>query len=103
MARAHAIKVEGAVVEALPNQTYRVELPNGHRIVAFVTGRARLSFARLTPGATADISLFRIQQGEFHFKDSAGQVELGGTRLDPVAVIRNGLRYACSAAAPLVA
>jgi len=37
-------------VEVLPNQTYRVELANGHRLVAFVTGKARLSFARLAPG-----------------------------------------------------
>src|SRR6266702_730267 len=57
----------------------------------------------LAPGATADISLFRLQQGEFHFQDSAGQVELGGSRLDPVAVIRNGRRYTCSAATPLPA
>ena len=50
MARTDAIKVEGAVVEVLPNQTYRVELANGHRVLAFVTGKARLSFARLAPG-----------------------------------------------------
>jgi len=37
-------------VEVLPNQTYRVELANGHRVLAFVTGKTRLSFARLTPG-----------------------------------------------------
>jgi len=63
-------------------------------------GRAN-ELGTLTPGATADISLFRLQQGEFTFRDSAGQAELGGTRLDPVAVIRNGVRYACSAAPPL--
>jgi translation initiation factor IF-1 len=50
VARTDAIKVEGAVVEVLPNQTYRVELANGHRVVAFVTGKARLSFGRLSPG-----------------------------------------------------
>ncbi len=44
MARTDAIEVEGAVVEALPNGTYRVELPNGHRVLAYVTGKARLSF-----------------------------------------------------------
>ena len=63
-------------------------------------GRAH-ELGTLAPGATADISLFRIQQGEFRFQDSAGQAELGGTRLDPVAVIRNGRRYTCSAAPPL--
>jgi dihydroorotase len=50
----------------------------------------------LSPGAAADISLFRLVDGEFHFKDSAGDDELGATRLDPVSVIRNGRPYACS-------
>lgn len=50
MARADGIQVEGLVVEVLPNRTYRVELANGHRVKAFVTGRARLNFARMAPG-----------------------------------------------------
>ena len=50
MAGDDAIEVEGAVVEVLPNKTYRVELDNGHRVLAFVTGRARMSFARLALG-----------------------------------------------------
>ena len=47
MSREDAFKVEGAVVEALPNLTYRVELANGHRLLAFVAGKARMSLARL--------------------------------------------------------
>ena len=50
MAREGAIEVEGAVVEVLPNRMYRVELANGHRLLAFVAGKARLSFAGLAPG-----------------------------------------------------
>jgi translation initiation factor IF-1 len=50
MARTSGIEVEGIVVEALPNTTYRVELANGHRLLAFVAGKARLSFARLAHG-----------------------------------------------------
>ena len=57
MARDGAIKVEGAVVEALPNSMYRVELANGHRLVAFVPGKARLSFARLAPGDRVQLEL----------------------------------------------
>ena len=45
-----AFKVEGVVIEALPNGTYRVELANGHRLLAFVAGRAKKSFAGLKPG-----------------------------------------------------
>jgi len=50
MSRTDAIEVEGIVVEALPNKTYRVELANGHRLLAFVPGRARMSFVRLGLG-----------------------------------------------------
>jgi len=41
MAGERAFQVEGVVIEALANGTYRVELPNGHRFLGFVTGRAR--------------------------------------------------------------
>jgi translation initiation factor IF-1 len=57
MARKGAIEVEGAVVEVLPNRTYRVELANGHRLLAFVTGKAKLSFARLMPGDKVRLEL----------------------------------------------
>ena len=50
MAGESAFKVEGLVVEALPNGTYRVELSNGHKVLAFVAGKARESFAALKPG-----------------------------------------------------
>ena len=65
MARENAIQVEGAVVEVLPNQTYRVELSNGHRLLAFVAGKARLSFARLAPGEKVmlEMSPYDLSQG----------------------------------------
>jgi translation initiation factor IF-1 len=50
MAGEGAFKVEGLVIEALPNETYRVELSNGHKVLAFVAGRAREKFAGLQPG-----------------------------------------------------
>ena len=57
MAREGAIEVEGAVVEVLPNRMYRVELANGHRLLAFVAGKARLSFARLAAGDKVRLEL----------------------------------------------
>ena len=57
MAGEGAIKVEGVVLEALPNKTYRVELPNGHRLLAFVAGRARMSFSRLAPGSKVKLEM----------------------------------------------
>ncbi len=50
MARTDGIQAEGLVVEVLPNRTFRVELANGHRVRAFVTGQARMNFARVSVG-----------------------------------------------------
>ena len=52
-----AFEVEGVVVEVLPNRTYRVELANGHRLLAFVAGKARQSFAGLAPGDKVRLQL----------------------------------------------
>ena len=67
MARENAIEVEGIVVEVLPNRTCYVELPNGHRVRAFLTGKARLNFGQLAAGKTVvlemspyDLSVGRI-------------------------------------------
>jgi translation initiation factor IF-1 len=50
MARKDVIEVEGKVVELLPNTMFRVELPNGHRILAHISGKMRLHFIRILPG-----------------------------------------------------
>ena len=62
---ADAIKVEGVVVEVLPNGTCRVELANGHRLLAFVAGKARLGFARLAPGQKVrlEMSPYDLSEG----------------------------------------
>jgi translation initiation factor IF-1 len=63
MASQDAIKIEGTVVELLPNTMFRVELPNGHRILAHISGKMRLHFIRLLPGdkvtSQGDISIRR--------------------------------------------
>jgi len=65
MPRADAIEIEGVVVEALPNKTYRVELANGHRLVAFVAGRARLQFVRFAVGdkVMLEMSPYDLSEG----------------------------------------
>ena len=65
MAGENAIKIEGIVVEVLPNGTYRVELANGHRVLAFVTGKARLSFSRLAHGdkVMIEMSPYDLSEG----------------------------------------
>jgi translation initiation factor IF-1 len=57
MGREDAFKVEGGVIEVLPNKTYRVELSNGHKLLAFVAGRAKQSFAGLKPGDKVKLEL----------------------------------------------
>ncbi|HEY3057764.1 MAG TPA: amidohydrolase/deacetylase family metallohydrolase, partial [Chloroflexota bacterium] len=52
----------------------------------------------LVPGAAADLTLLREVTGEFRLRDSAGAEEIGGTRLEPIAVIRNGQRFDCTPA-----
>ncbi|MEJ2745085.1 MAG: translation initiation factor IF-1 [bacterium] len=45
-----AIKVEGIVAEVLPNTMFRVDLANGHRVLAHISGRMRMHFIRILPG-----------------------------------------------------
>ncbi|MGA3285359.1 MAG: translation initiation factor IF-1 [Verrucomicrobiota bacterium] len=52
-----AFQVEGRVIETLPNGTYRAELANGHRLTAFVAGRAKKSFAGLKAGDRMKLQL----------------------------------------------
>ena len=50
MAKKDAIRLEAKVIEALPNAMFRVELENGHQILAHVSGKMRMHFIRILPG-----------------------------------------------------
>ena len=65
MPREDGIKVEGRVTEVLPNTVCRVELPNGHRILAHRSSQMRMSFVRLDPGdrVTVEMSSYDMSQG----------------------------------------
>lgn len=65
MAGEGAFTVEGSVIEALPNGTYRVELANGHRLLGFIAGRAAKSAFRLKPGekVTLKLSAYDLSSG----------------------------------------
>jgi translation initiation factor IF-1 len=71
MASQDAIRVDGAIVEVLPNRTCRVELANGHRLTAFLTGKARQSFARLAPGdrVRLEMSPYDLSAGRILMED----------------------------------
>ena len=64
MHREDAFRVEGVVIEAFPNGTYQVELENGHRLVGFVAGRARATFAAAAgQKVKLQLSPFDLSQG----------------------------------------
>lgn len=65
MSREDAIKIEGTVTEVLPNTMFRVELPNGHRILAHISGKMRLNFIRILPGdkVTVEMSPYDLSKG----------------------------------------
>ncbi|HUS33819.1 MAG TPA: translation initiation factor IF-1 [Verrucomicrobiae bacterium] len=66
-----AIALEGTVVETLPNALFRVELPNGHRLLAHTSGRMRMNFVRLNVGdrVTVKCSPYDLSKGCIAFED----------------------------------
>lgn len=65
MAKKDAIRVEGKVLDALPNAVFRVELENGHQIIAHVSGKMRMHFIRILPGdkVTVEMSPYDLSKG----------------------------------------
>jgi translation initiation factor IF-1 len=66
-----AITVKGTVVEALPNAMFRVELENGHRILAHISGKIRINFIRILPGdtVTVELSPYDLTRGRIRYRD----------------------------------
>ena len=65
MAKDDVIELEGTVVEALPNAMFQVELPNGHKILAHISGKLRMNFIRILPGdkVTVQMSPYDLTRG----------------------------------------
>ncbi|MGI6773708.1 MAG: translation initiation factor IF-1 [Clostridiales bacterium] len=65
MSKQDMIEVEGKVVEALPNATFQVELENGRRILAHISGKLRMNFIRILPGdsVTIEMSPYDLTRG----------------------------------------
>ncbi len=70
MAKKDAIEVEGKVVELLPNTMFRVELENGHRVLAQISGKMRLNFIRILPGDTVmvEMSPYDLAKGRITYR-----------------------------------
>ena len=70
MAKDDAIEVEGTGVEPLPNAMFRVELENGHKVLAHISGKMRMNFIRILPGdrVTVELSPYDLTRGRITYR-----------------------------------
>lgn len=70
MSKEDVIELEGMVTEALPNATFRVELANGHKILANISGKLRMNYIRIVPGdkVTVEMSPYDLTKGRITWR-----------------------------------
>lgn len=70
MAKEEGIQVEGTVIEPLPNAMFRVELANGHRVLAHISGKMRMHFIKILPGdkVTVELSPYDLNRGRIVYR-----------------------------------
>ena len=70
MSKEDVIEIEGTVVEALPSAQFKVELPNGHQILAHISGKLRMNFIRIRPGdkVTVEMSPYDLTKGRITWR-----------------------------------
>ena len=70
MAKEEAIVVEGTVLEPLPNAMFRVEIENGHRVLAHISGKMRMHFIKILPGdkVTIELSPYDLTRGRITYR-----------------------------------
>ena len=73
MAKSDAIEVEGVVTEAYPNAQFQVELENGHKVLAHISGKLRMNFIRILPGdkVTVELSPYDLTRGRITWRGKA--------------------------------
>ncbi len=70
MAKEDAIEVVGTVIETLPDARFRVELENGHRVLAHISGKMRMHFIKILPGdkVTVELSPYDLNKGRIIYR-----------------------------------
>ena len=70
MAKSDMIEVEGVVVESMPNTTFKVDIGNGHTILAHFSGKLRMNFIRILPGdkVTVEMSPYDLTRGRITWR-----------------------------------
>ena len=71
MSKADVIEIEGVVVEKLPNAMFKVELENGHIVLAHISGKLRMHYIRILPGdkVTLELSPYDLSKGRIIWRD----------------------------------
>ena len=71
MSKEDVIELEGTVVETLPNTTFKVELENGHKVLAHISGKLRMNYIRILPGdkVTVELSPYDLAKGRIVWRD----------------------------------
>ena len=70
MAKEDSIEVQGTVLESLPNAMFRVEIENGHKILAHISGKMRMHFIKILPGdkVTVELSPYDLTRGRITYR-----------------------------------
>ena len=70
MAKEEAIQMDGVVVDTLPNTTFKVELENGHNVLAHISGKMRMHYIRILPGdkVKVELSPYDLSRGRIVYR-----------------------------------
>ncbi|HIO70324.1 MAG TPA: translation initiation factor IF-1 [Campylobacterales bacterium] len=70
MAKSDVIEVDGKIIEALPNATFRVELENGHIVLCHIAGKMRMNYIRIVPGDRVKVELtpYSLDKGRITYR-----------------------------------
>ena len=70
MSKEDVLEVEGVILEALPNAQFKVELSNGHQILAHISGKLRMNFIKILPGdkVTIEVSSYDLTKGRITWR-----------------------------------
>ena len=70
MAKEEPIKVDGTIIETLPNASFKVELENGHQVLAHISGKMRMHFIKILPGdkVMVELSPYDLNRGRITYR-----------------------------------
>ena len=70
MAKEAPIKIDGVILETLPNAMFQVELENGHKVLAHISGKMRMNFIKILPGdkVTVELSPYDLKRGRITYR-----------------------------------